>query len=42
MGTFLVSVFTQLTGNSSVGVLSIAALFVLGFVLLAKMPEAEG
>ena len=42
MGTFLVSVFTQLTGNSSVGVLSIAALFVLGFVLLAKMPEGRG
>ena len=41
MGTFLVSVFTQLTGNSSVGVLSIAVLFVIGFVLLARMPEKE-
>lgn len=39
MGTFLVSVFTQLTGNSSIGVLSIATLFVIGFVLLWKMPE---
>ena len=39
MGTFLVSVFTQITGNSSMGVLSIAALFVVGFLLLWKMPE---
>ncbi len=39
MGTFLVSFFTQLTGNSSVGVLSVAALFVVGFVLLWRMPE---
>ena len=41
MGTFLVSVFTQITGNSSIGVLSIAALFVIGFVLLWRMPEKE-
>ena len=41
MGTFLVSVFTQLTGNSSMGVLSIAVLFVLGFVLLWRMPEKQ-
>lgn len=41
MGTFLVSVFTQLTGNSSMGVLSIAVLFVVGFVLLWRMPERE-
>lgn len=40
MGTFLVSVFTQLTGNPSIGVLSIAVLFVVGFVLLWRMPEA--
>ncbi len=39
MGTFLVSVFTQITGNSSIGVLSIAVLFLVGFALLAKMPE---
>ena len=39
MGTFLVSVFTQLTGSSSIGVLSIAVLFAIGFVLLARMPE---
>ena len=39
MGTFLVSVFTQVTGSSSIGVLSIAVLFLVGFALLAKMPE---
>lgn len=39
MGTLLVSVFTQITGNSSMGVLSIAVLFVVGFVLLWRMPE---
>lgn len=39
MGTFLVSIFTQITGNSSMGVLSIAVLFVIGFVLLWRMPE---
>ena len=39
MGTLLVSVFTQLTGSSSYGVLSVAVLFVVGFVLLWKMPE---
>lgn len=39
MGTLLVSVFTQLTGDSSIGVLSISVLFVIGFFLLWKMPE---
>ena len=38
MGTFLVSVFTQLTGSASLGVLSIAVLFAVGFVLLVRMP----
>ena len=41
MGTLLVSVFTQVTGSSSYGVLSVAVLFVIGFVLLWKMPEGE-
>ena len=41
MGTFLVSVFTQLTGNPSIGVLSIAVLFLVGFVLLVRMPEKK-
>lgn len=39
MGTFLVSVFTQVTGNASFGVLSIAVLFVIGFILLCVMPK---
>ena len=39
MGTFLVSVFTQITGNPSFGVLSIAVLFVVGFLLLWRMPQ---
>ncbi len=39
MGTFLVSVFTQITGNASFGVLSIAILFVVGFLLLWRMPQ---
>ena len=41
MGTFLVSLFTQITGNASVGVLSIAVLFILGFILLVRMPEQQ-
>ena len=41
MGTFLVSIFTQLTGNASIGVLSVAVLFIVGFVLLWKMPEED-
>lgn len=39
MGTFLVSLFTQLTGSPSYGVLSIAVLFVIGFLFLRAMPE---
>jgi UMF1 family MFS transporter len=38
MGTFLVSLFTQLTGNASIGVLSIALLFIVGLVLMMRMP----
>ena len=41
MGTLLVSMFTQLTGSSSYGVLSVAVLFIVGFVLLWKMPEED-
>lgn len=41
IGTFLVSFFTQMTGNPSVGILSLALLFVAGFVLLWLMPEPE-
>lgn len=39
MGTFLVSVTTQLTGNASIGVLALALLFIVGFLLLWKMPR---
>ncbi len=41
MGTFLVSFFTQVTGSSSLGVLSIALLFVVGFLCLRAMPAKE-
>ncbi|MBQ3106331.1 MAG: MFS transporter [Eggerthellaceae bacterium] len=41
MGTFLMGFFTQITGNASIGVLSIASLFVVGFILLLKMPKEQ-
>ena len=41
MGTFLVAFFTQVTGNASWGVLSIAILLVVGLVLLVRMPEPQ-
>lgn len=37
MGTFLVSVVTSLTGNPSLGVLSIGVLLVVGFALLVRL-----
>ncbi len=39
LGTGLVSAFTFLTGNPSLGVLSISILFVVGFVIMLKVPE---
>ena len=39
IGTFLVSTITAITGDSGLGVLSLAVLFVIGFVLLAKVPD---
>ena len=42
MGTFLVGTLTALTGSSSLGVLSISALFVIGFFVLLRVPEREG
>ena len=39
LGTFLVGTFTMLTGNSSIGVLSIAVLFVVGFCVMLRVPE---
>lgn len=41
MGTLLVAVITQLTGNASIGVLSIAVLLFVGLVLLLRMPRAQ-
>ena len=42
LGTFLVSLVTSLTGNPSLGVLSIGILLVVGFVLLLKLARMEG
>ena len=39
LGTLLVGAFTQITGNSSLGVMSIAALFVVGFAFMLKVPD---
>ena len=39
MGTGLVSAFTFLTGNPSLGVLSIALLFIIGFMVMLKVPD---
>ena len=41
LGTFLVGTFTALTGHSSLGVMSIAVLFVIGFVMMLKVPARE-
>lgn len=41
LGTFLVGTFTALTGNSSLGVLSIAILFVIGFLVMLKVPDRQ-
>ena len=40
MGTLLVSVITQLTGNASLGVLSIAVLLAVGLVFLLRAPRS--
>ena len=41
MGTLLVSVVTSLTGNPSLGVLSIGILLVAGFVMLVKLSRMQ-
>lgn len=41
LGTFLMSMFTLVTKNSSIGILSITVLFVLGIVFLVMMPEEQ-
>ena len=42
MGTLLVSVVTSLTGNPSLGVLSIGILLVIGLVMLVKLSSMQG
>ncbi len=42
LGTFLVGTFTALTDNSSLGVMSIAILFVVGFLVMLKVPDGAG
>ena len=42
MGTLLVSAVTSLTGDPSLGVLSIGILLVVGFVLLIRLSRTEG
>ena len=42
MGTLLVSVVTSLTGDPSLGVLSIGILLLVGFVLLVKLSKMQG
>ncbi len=39
LGTFIVGTMTSLTGNGSLGVFSIVILFVIGFVLMLRMPD---
>ncbi len=38
MGPLLVGVFSQITGDSRIGILSIALLFLIGFVLFRRIP----
>mgnify|MGYP002552372113 FL=1 len=42
MGTLLVSVVTSLTGDASLGVLSIGILLVVGFVMLIRLSRIKG
>ncbi len=42
MGTLLVSVVTSLTGDPSLGVLSIGVLLVVGFVMLVRLTRMQG
>ena len=42
LGTFMTAFFTQLTGNPSMGILSLVSVFIAGFVFLLLMPEKKG
>ncbi|MFS0862651.1 MFS transporter [Fredinandcohnia sp. 179-A 10B2 NHS] len=39
MGPLLVGVTAQITGNSSTGVFSLVILFIIGFIILTRVPE---
>ena len=41
LGTFLMSTFTFITGNASLGILAITILFALGGVFLVLMPKSD-
>ena len=41
LGTFIVSLTTQLTGSSYLGVLGLSLFFIIGFVVLLKTPQTE-
>ena len=41
MGTFIVGTMTAATGSGSLGVLSVVVLFVIGFVLMSKVPDTR-
>jgi UMF1 family MFS transporter len=41
LGTLMMAFFTDLTGNASMGVLSLALLFILGLVFLILMPRSD-
>ena len=41
LGPLLVAVTSQVTGNSSMGVFSLVVLFVIGLVILSRVPEPE-
>ena len=39
LGTFLMGTFTAITGDGAWGILSIAVLFIVGFVVMLKVPD---
>ena len=41
LGTFIMSVFTQLTGNPNIGILAITSLFILGIIFMLMMPKVD-
>ena len=41
MGPLLVGMTTQLTGSSANGVFSLVILFIIGIILLARVPEPD-